>query len=125
MTRKDRTVYRNKLGSLIKRRLYDILLNDADDRRFATISVKRLQLNSDMSLATVFVETYDNTLDKAALIAALNKASGFFHILLKKSLHLKRIPNLEFKYDHSTEYYFQIGEVIEDLKDNDSSEIEE
>ena len=105
MTQSSRDVYKNKLISLIKRNVAEIIFKEVDNPNLESVIIKHIEFSADNRIAYIYVESYKKDIRKERLISELNKASGFIHVHLKKALHIKRIPKLVFRFDISTDYF--------------------
>jgi ribosome-binding factor A len=122
MTQSSRDVYKNKLISLIKRNVNEIIFKEIDNPNLESVIIKHIEFNGDNTIAYIYVETYKKDIRKEKLISELNKASGFIHIHLKKALHIKRIPKLVFRYDISTDYFFKMGTLLNKIENENNKE---
>ncbi len=116
MSRSSNSVYKSKLMSLLKRRIMDIIVHEIDDPRIKNCIIKHLELNKDNTIAYVYIENNITKVDPIELEKILMKAKGFIYKKLKKDLIIKRVPDLVFRYDRSTDYFFNINEKINRIK---------
>lgn len=99
-----------RLEKIIEREVSTILLNSKDDRlKFVTIT--KVSLTSDCSIATLYYTILGNDEQKEATSKNLEKASGYIRSSLSKVLKIKKIPEIKLKYDESIAY----GEKIENI----------
>jgi len=90
----------DRVADLIKRELAVMIQRKKDNPLFSGVTITYLRISPDLSQATVFFTVLDKEKVKETL-EALNRAAGFFHRSLFKSVRLRRIPKLHFKYDES------------------------
>lgn len=63
------------------------------------VSITRVEASRDLRVAKVFFLCED---DRAAEVAeVLQKAAGYLHRELYKSVHMKRVPSLQFVFDNT------------------------
>ena len=88
-----------RLGDLIQRELATLLAEEVADPRLTLVTVSGVRMNSDLSLAEVFVTYSTDIHSREDVDAALNKAGGFLRGRLGKALRLKKVPALRFRFD--------------------------
>ena len=99
-----------RLEKIIEREISTILINSKDERlRFVTVT--KVSLTNDCSIATLYYTILGNEEQKEATSKNLEKASGYIRSSLSKVLKVKKIPEIRLKYDESMAY----GEKIENI----------
>ena len=86
-----------------------IIMHEVRDPRIGMLSVTEVRLHRELGLAEVYVSALDmpespseaGNERKAALLAALNGAAGFFRTRLARRSRMKAMPRLHFHYDES------------------------
>lgn len=102
-----------RLERIIEREIGTILLNSKDERlRFVTVT--KVNLTSDASIATVYYTILGSQEQKEATAKNLENATGFIRSSLGKALEIRKIPEIRLKYDESMAY----GEKIEAILKN-------
>lgn len=101
----------SRVADHIKEELGKLLLSHSRDPRFSFVSISAIELAKDYSRAKVFVTVLD---DKQVdeVIAALNKAAGFFRRELAHRVNLRTTPKLHFQYDASLQQGQKISELL-------------
>ncbi len=103
-----------RAASEIQRELGTILLEDARDEDFKSVTITACEVSNDLSFARVYFTTFD---DKNKVEKDLNNASGFFRSLLADRLILRHTPELRFIYDESIEHGQKIEKIIKELNE--------
>ena len=85
-----------------------ILLTEVKDERLKFVTIFRVDLNHDFSVANVYFSVIGNDEQKEATAKTLEEAKGFIRSALGKFLEIRKVPELRFKYD-------KYGERIEDI----------
>lgn len=98
----------------IERELANILLNDAHNELLKYVSITKVALNKDMSVAQVWFTVFGNDNEVAATSKALEEAKGYLRSEIAHRIDLRKAPELRFKYDESIAY----GKHIEDILNN-------
>ncbi len=108
-----------KVTSLIREKLSRILLRETNDPRLINvgmITISSIDLAPDHRNATIYVSfmnTNPETIEGRHALKALNAASGFLQYSLKKTIHLKNIPQLIFRYDASFNEAAKINDLLD------------
>ena len=106
---------KKRLEELIKRIIGDLLLKDVKDPRIGFVSVYRVELNDDFTLAKVLVSIIGTHREKICALHGLNAASGFLKFHMGKELSLRVIPDLCFELDDSIEKSMDVINLIDSL----------
>jgi ribosome-binding factor A len=80
------------------------------DHALPSVSVSDVEVTKDLDMATIYVTTLVGDESKAA-VAGLNELAKEFRRELSRSMKLRRVPELRFRYDDSVDK----GERIEQL----------
>lgn len=106
-----------RLEKIIEREIGTILLNSKDERlRFVTVT--KVALTNDASIATVYYTVLGNKEQIESTKENLENAVGYIRSSLGKSLEIRKIPELRLKYDESMEYGERIESILKDIKKN-------
>jgi ribosome-binding factor A len=89
------------------------LRRDLADPRFVMVSVTRVELTQDYSIAKVYWDTYDAT-KRGDLKKALQGVSSKLRSILAKELNVRHTPELKLKYDSQFEDERNIENLIND-----------
>lgn len=100
---------RDVLSALIAREVRDPRVRAA-----ALITVTRVELNVDLSVASVYVSIPGDEATAAAALAGLSKAAGFLRGPVGRALNLQRAPELRFVADHSIEIAETLTAIVRD-----------
>ncbi|MDD3626245.1 MAG: 30S ribosome-binding factor RbfA [bacterium] len=111
----------DRLQQLLQEEISGILSRDIKDPRIKMMSITRVIVSKDLSLAKVYFSTFKEE-DGEETLAGLESSSGFIFHLLMKRLTLKTIPHIKFIIDTSIKYarYMEdkMKEIIKDEKDD-------
>lgn len=116
----------HKLESLIQREIAGLLMVGAvkDPRVGTHLSISRVKLSKDGSLARVKVSSWEDSQTLERGVEALNHASGFLIHLLAKKLDLRLLPKLLFEGDQSLEKAFELNKKIDRIRTSEGVENE-
>lgn len=65
------------------------------------LSITRVEVTADLGKARVHVSVFNAEASEAEVLDALERSGGFLHRELTRRLHLRRVPFLQFRIDHS------------------------
>lgn len=109
-----------RVADLVKRELAIIIQRKKDNPLFSGVTITYLRISPDLSQATVFFTVLDKERVNETL-EALNRAAGFFHRLLFKSLKVRRVPKLHFIYDESIAHGQKLSALIDQAMAEDKA----
>ena len=107
-----------RIASEMRARLAQVLVERVADPRLAQVSILEVRPAPDLSYARVFFRTLG---DRAEAEAALEGAKPFLRRCLVEGMRMRRVPELDFRYDESPERAARVerilGELAEDQED--------
>lgn len=104
------------LNEAIKQKLSTILLREAQDPRFQTVTITGVSLAKDLTFAQVGFACYDGEAEIGPLTESLNGAAGFFSRLLARSLATRNTPKLHFHYDRGFDHAQEIDRLLDEIR---------
>ncbi|HSV98002.1 MAG TPA: 30S ribosome-binding factor RbfA [Spirochaetota bacterium] len=106
---------RERLEELVKRVVADALLSEIKDPRIGFVSIVRVKLAKDYSVADIFVSVLGDDTQKKKSMAGLESARNYIQFLVGKGIQLRSTPRLVFHLDTSVEEGVRLVGVIEKL----------
>lgn len=105
-----------KVNSLIKRCLSEIISNELSDPRLdgMLISVASVNTAPDLKYAKVYLSVFGPK-DSKEVLEIVKSAGGYIKKLLAPKLDLRNTPALDFALDNSSEYSQKINKIISNL----------
>jgi ribosome-binding factor A len=100
----------DRIGALLRREVAVLVHHDVREGLVPEMSVSDVEVSRDLAHATIFVTALKSE-DSKAGIKLLNEQAKGYRMFLAKSLGLRMMPALHFKYDDSVDR----GERIETL----------
>ena len=110
---------REHLNETIHTKLSQLLVKEASDPRFQTVTITSVTVAKDSSTARVQFSAYDPSVDPVALAESLNRAAGFFGKALGRTLQARRTPRLFFYYDPGFDYSQEIDVLLKAVRTDD------
>ena len=111
MSRRTRQV-----GDLLREELTDIIRTEVKDPRIGFFSITQVEVPPDLRSARVFVSVLGTDDERVSTLAALRSAAKFIRYHLKPRLHMRQIPDLEFRDDRSMEHAEQIARALRSIE---------
>jgi len=100
-----------KLEEKILHEINSLLRSGVSDLRVQFMSVTRVELNNDFSLAKVYWDTFDSS-KRGDSKKAIKGMSGKLRAKLAQSLKIRHTPQLDFIYDSQFEDELKITELL-------------
>ena len=108
----------DRLNSLIRRDLSDLIRNEVRDPRVAVeMSVTRVVTSADVQHAKVYVSVYGTLREKEDAIDGLEDASGFIRRQLRGRLETRNVPILRFVLDDTLAEGNEMLRLLDSLAD--------
>ncbi|GIS79385.1 MAG: ribosome-binding factor A [Gammaproteobacteria bacterium] len=114
-----------RLNEQLKREVSELVLRKVRDPRVGLVTITSVEVAGDLGSARVYVRTQDPNDELNESLAGLEAAAPFLRRELGRSLHLRRVPELRFKQDHSLDQARRIEEILSDVVYSDLDEDEE
>lgn len=112
-----RMAYRiERVEKIIERELANILFDSTNNNKLKYVSITKVSLTNDLSIATVYYTVLGNLGEIESTKEDLEKSKGYLRSILAKRIDLRKTPELRFKYDESLAYGNHINEILENLK---------
>jgi ribosome-binding factor A len=110
----------DRVGEQIREELSDILTRgQVHDPGIGFITLTRVQVTSDLQIARVFYTSLGDQQARKETARALDRATPFFRRQIGGRLRLRRVPEIEFRFDETIEHQDRIEQILQDLKNED------
>lgn len=94
-----------------------MLLREIKDPRVALVTVLDAAVSPDLSLAEVYYTMHGDEAERRDTAAGLKSCAGYLRRELGRRLHLRRIPELRFRYDTTVDNAFHMEELLDNLEE--------
>src|SRR5678815_1581950 len=92
----------NRVGDQIRQELSEMLTRgDVHDPGIGFITLTRVQVSPDLQTARVFYTSLGDEKARTETAKALKRATPFFRRQLGERMRLRRVPEVEFRFDES------------------------
>ncbi len=105
-----------RVASLLQQEVAGWLLQDAEAPWNGLATITRVELSRDMTKADIYVLLHDDDEPNVkSLMAYLKGEAGRVRGRLGRTLHMKRIPQLVFRYDHPYAGAARVDQLIQGI----------
>jgi ribosome-binding factor A len=106
----------DRVGDQIRQELSDLLTRGAvHDPGIGFITFTRVKVSPDLQLARVYYTSMGDEKARRETARALERATPFFRRHVGARLQLRRVPELEFRFDESVANQDRIEQILRDL----------
>ncbi len=110
-----------RVEDLLRSEIARILQRDMRDPRLGLATVSYIKVSGDLSHAEVGVSVLGDDKVRESSVETLCRARGFIRSRLAKSVHLRKVPELDFLLDRGPEHSQRISDILETLDDDTES----
>lgn len=113
-----------KIAEAIHEIVSALLLKGVKDPRIGFTTITGVKVSDDLHFATIYFSVIGSDAEKKSTGSGLNSAKGFIRRELGKSLRMRYVPEIFFRYDESVEYGQRIDSLLDEIhtteNDNDT-----
>jgi ribosome-binding factor A len=113
---------RARLADLFLDVLARAVREEVRDPRVGFVTLTGVEVSRDMQHAKVFVSSIASAEQRAASVAALNRAAPFLRRLVAAQTSLRHTPDLHFILDESLERGGRVEKILGDIRDAEPGE---
>jgi ribosome-binding factor A len=116
----------DRVGDEIRQALSEMLSRgDVHDPGIGFITLTRVKVSADLQLARVFYTSMGDTKARSETEKALRRATPFLRRQVGNRLRLRRVPELEFRFDESIAHQDRIEQILRDLHEEEAQRAHE
>jgi ribosome-binding factor A len=109
----------DRVGEEIRQELSEMLSRgDIHDPGIGFITLTRVVVSPDLQQARVFYTSLGDEKARKETSKALGRATPYMRRQIGGRLRLRRVPELEFRFDRSVEHQDRVEQIIRDLHDH-------
>lgn len=105
----------DKVAEAIHELVSALLIKGLKDPRVGFVTITGVKVTDDLHLATVYYTVVGSEEEKKATKHGLASAVGFIRKEMGKSLRMRYVPDVIFKYDESVEYGSRIDRLLKEI----------
>ena len=111
----------DRVGDQIRQELSELLSRGAvHDPGIGFITLTRVQVSPDLQVARVFYTSLGDPKARRETEKALGRATPFLRRQIGSALRLRRVPELEFRFDESIAHQDRIEQILRDLHEEEA-----
>ena len=94
---------------------------DVHDPGIGFITLTRVQVSADLQVAKVFYTTLGDPRPGVETQKALERATPFFRRQIGARVRLRRVPEVEFRFDETIQHQDRIEQILRDLREEEAA----
>ncbi len=110
------SIKQERVSGRIRKILSILILREVADPRLVGITITDVEIDSELLFAKVFVNALGEEERAEEILFALEHAKGFLRREVAKRVHLRKAPQLIFKWDDSLERGARIEALLNNLE---------
>lgn len=111
----------DRVGEQIRETLSELLSRGTvHDPGIGFITLTRVTVSPDLQMARVFYTTMGDAKARTETKKALDRATPFLRRQIGSAIRLRRVPELEFRFDESIANQDRIEQIIRDLHEEEA-----
>ena len=111
-----------RVADLIQRELAAVIQRELDSSRTGMVTISGADVSPDLTQARVYFTCIGGQVGPAGLCDELNAMAGHFRHHLAKSLTMRSVPRIEFRFDESVERGSRMSQLIDSLTKDPGAE---
>ena len=111
-----------RVAEQLQRELAVLLQREVKDPRLGMVTVAAVEVSRDLAYATAFVTFLGKDSDKeiADAMKVLHGVAGYLRSMLGKTMRMRQVPNIKFKYDEAQQRGRKMSSLIDKARQRDS-----
>lgn len=108
----------DKISDLLRKEISLIINKETKDPRLQKLNITAVKVSDDIGIATVFYTIIGESIEKEKSSIdnkVLKKFSGMVRSKLSKTMQIRRVPVIQFRFDESVEYSDNIENLLRNL----------
>jgi ribosome-binding factor A len=115
----------DRVGDQIREELSDMLARgEVHDPGIGFITLTRVKVSADLQVAHIYYTTLDAGAARRETQKALERATPFFRRQIGSRVRLRRVPEIEFRFDEAIQHQDRIEQILRDLKQEETNRAE-
>jgi len=108
-----------RLAEQIREEISALMVSGLKDPRIGFATLIEVRLTPDLRVARVLVSVLGTPEEQGETLEGLRAAAGFIRRTLGQRMKLRRVPELEFRLDHTEEKAARIEELLRKARESD------
>jgi ribosome-binding factor A len=113
------TIKSERVAELIMAHISQLLLTELRDPRVVGVTITEVHIDRELEHAEVFVNALGDETREKEVLQGLKAARGFIRKELGTRLHIRRVPELHFKWDKRLEQAAHLDQVLNAIREEE------
>lgn len=105
----------SRVAEAIRNELSTLLISKVRDPKLTGVSISRVEVSDDLSLARIFFTVMGDKKDIREAGGGLERAKGFMRSHIARTLNLRFTPALQFRYDDVADKVAELDEIFQEI----------
>ncbi len=110
-----------RIAEQLREEVSQILGTEVADPGVGLVTVTRVKLTPDLSLARVYWTLLGDAAERKRTIKALQRAAPFVRRVLASRVTLRRVPEVHFQYDEGLAAHQRVEEILHELHEEEAA----
>ena len=111
----------DRLGDQIRSEISHLLAREVHDPGIGFITITRVSVTADLQIARIYYTTLATDAARTDTARALTRVTPFLRRQVAGRLRLRRVPELEFRFDQSVEQHERIERIIQEIHEEEAA----
>ncbi len=113
-----------RISEQLREEVSQILATDVVDPGVGLVTVSRVKVSPDLSLARVYWTLIGTAAERARTTKALQRAAPFVRHILATRLTLRRVPEVAFHFDQGLAAHQRVEEILHEIHEAEAARSE-
>jgi ribosome-binding factor A len=113
-----------RIAEQLREEVSQILATEVADPGVGLVTVSRVKVTPDLSLARVYWTILGNDEERKKTTKALQRAASFVRRVLAGRVTLRRVPEVVFQYDEGLANHQRVEEILHELHEQEAARAE-
>jgi ribosome-binding factor A len=110
-----------RIAEQIREEVSQILLTEVADPGVGLVTVTRVKVTPDLSLARIYWTTMGDTAERKRTAKALSRAASYVRHLLSTRMALRRSPEVQFLFDQSVAAQDRVEQILREIHEEEAA----
>jgi ribosome-binding factor A len=110
-----------RVAEQLREEVSQILATEVSDPGVGLVTVSRVKVTPDLSLARVYWTILGDAEDRKKTTKALQRAASFVRHVLAGRMTLRRVPEVVFQYDEGLAAHQRVEEILHELHEQEAA----
>jgi ribosome-binding factor A len=111
-----------KVAEAVHEMVSRLIVKGLKDPRIGFVTITGVKVTDDLHLATIYFTVVGSDEERHATEAGLNSARGYIRKEMGKSLRMRYVPDIVFKYDVAVAYGSHIENILREIKSTEEAD---